>query len=131
MGGASPRIGGERRKGAFVMSLLLYFVVMAAAMLCLARVLPGFVVEGWVPAFLAAVVLAIVNTVVKPILFVLTLPFTILTLGLFLFVLNAICLWLTAVLVPGFRVSGFGTTLIASLLLAIVSMVWKAATRSS
>jgi len=72
-----------------------------------------------------------VNTVVKPILFVLTLPFTILTLGLFLFVLNAICLWITALLVPGFDVVGAWTTLLASLILAAVGMIWKAATSSS
>ena len=71
------------------------------------------------------------NTIVKPILFVLTLPFTIITLGLFLFVLNAIVLWLTALLVPGFRLHGFGTALIASLVLAVVSMIWKSATRES
>jgi len=113
------------------MSLLLYFVVMAAAMLGLSRIMPGFRVDGWVPALFAALVLAAVNTVVKPILFVLTLPFTIVTLGLFLFVLNAICLWITAIIVPGFDVHGAGTTLLASLILAVVSMVWKAATRSS
>jgi putative membrane protein len=111
------------------MGLLLYFVVMAAAMLLLSRVLPGFQVNGWGPALIASVVLAVVNVIVKPILFILTLPFTILTLGLFLFVLNAMMLWLTSVLVPGFRVSGFLTTLIASLVLALVSMVWKSATK--
>jgi putative membrane protein len=111
------------------MSLLLYFVVMAAAMLGLSRLLTGFRVDGWVPALLAAIVLAAVNTVVKPILFVITLPFTILTLGLFLFVLNAIMLWLTALLVPGFRVEGAWTTLLASLILAVVSMAWKAVSK--
>jgi putative membrane protein len=112
-------------------NLLLYFVVMAAAMLGLSRVLPGFQVDGWIPALIGAVVLAAVNTVVKPVLFVLTLPFTILTLGLFLFVLNAICLWIAALLVPGFSVHGFGTAFLASLILAAVSMVWKAITRES
>lgn len=111
------------------MSLLLYFVVMAAAMLGLSKVLPGFRVDGWVPALIASVVLALVNVIVKPILFILTLPFTILTLGLFLFVLNMMMLWLTSILVPGFRVSGFLTTFIASLALALVGMVWKAATK--
>jgi putative membrane protein len=111
------------------LGLLLYFVVMAAAMLLLSRVLPGFQVNGWGPALIASVVLAVVNVIVKPILFIITLPFTILTLGLFLFVLNALMLWLTSVLVPGFRVSGFLTTLVASLVLAVVSMVWKSATQ--
>jgi putative membrane protein len=110
---------------------LVYFVVMAAAMLGIARVLPGFHLAGWVPALLSAVVLAAVNTVVKPVLFVLTLPFTIVTLGLFLFVLNAMMLWLTAWIVPGFDISGgAGTTLIASLILAAVSMAWKMIAKS-
>jgi putative membrane protein len=109
---------------------LLYFVVMAAAMLALSRILPGFRVDGWIPAIFAAIVLAVVNTLIKPVLFLLTLPLTVITLGLFLLVLNAIMLWLTALIVPGFRVSGAGTTLIASLILAAVGMVWKMATRS-
>ena len=112
------------------MSLVLYFLVMACAMLGLSKMLPGFQVSGWGSALLASIVLAVVNTIVKPILFVLTLPFTILTLGLFLFLLNALMLWLTAAIVPGFRVTGLLTTVIASLVLAIVSMVWKAATKS-
>jgi len=70
----------------------MYFLVMAAAMLGISRLLPGFEISGWGAAILAAIVLAVMNTIVKPILFVLTLPFTILTLGLFLFVLNAIVL---------------------------------------
>ena len=107
------------------MGLLLYFIVMAAAMVGLSRVLPGFKVDGWLPAIFAAIVLAVVNTLVKPILFIITIPFTILTLGLFLFILNAAMLWLTSLIVPGFRVNGFVPTLIASLILAVVSMVWK------
>jgi putative membrane protein len=108
-----------------VIGLILYFVVMTCAMLLLSRLLPGFHVAGWVPALIGSVVLAAVNAVVKPILFVLTLPFTILTLGLFLFLLNAFCLWLTQRVVPGFEIRGFLTTLIASILLAVVGMIWK------
>ena len=113
-----------------MMHTVLYFVVMAVAMLGISRVLPGFQLNGFGPALVAAIVLALVNTLVRPILFVLTLPFTILTLGLFLFVLNAFCLWLTSVLSPGFHINGFGTTLLASLLLAVVSMIWKSVTAS-
>src|SRR5881396_2970788 len=108
------------------MNTLLYFVVMAAAFMGLSQVLPGFKVTSWVSALFGAVILAVVNTVVKPILFVLTLPFTILTLGLFLLVLNALMLKLTAWIVPGLRVDGMGTTLIAALILSAVGMVWKA-----
>lgn len=112
------------------MTFLLYFVVMAAAMLLLSRVLPGFQVDGWGPALVASVVLGLVNAIVRPILFILTLPFTIITLGLFLIVLNALMLGLTAWLVRGFRIDGFGTMLLASVLLALVGMVWKAATKA-
>ncbi|HEY2954340.1 MAG TPA: phage holin family protein [Candidatus Eisenbacteria bacterium] len=107
------------------MSHLLYFAVLTAAMLGLARILPGFHVASWVSAVFAAVVLAAVNAVVRPVLFILTLPFTIITLGLFLVFLNAMMLRLTAWIVPGFSLSGTGTTLLASLILAAVSMAWK------
>jgi putative membrane protein len=110
------------------MNTLLYFVVMAACMMGLSRVLPGFHMSGWVPALFGSVILGALNAILKPILFVLTLPLVIVTLGLFLLVLNAIMLWLTAKIVPGFRIDGFGPTFIASLILAAVGMVWKAIT---
>jgi putative membrane protein len=113
------------------MTTILYFVVVAAVMIGLSRLLPGFQVTGWGPALIAAVVLALANAILKPILFVLTLPLTILTLGLFLLVLNMIMLWITSALVPGFDVHGLATTFIASLVLAAVGMLWKAATSRS
>lgn len=111
------------------MNTLLYFVVMAAAFMGLSQLLPGFWVSGWGPALVGAVILAVANTVVKPVLFVLTLPLTIVTLGLFLLVLNALMLALTDWLVPGIRIDGFGTTFLAALILSVVGMMWKAATR--
>lgn len=111
------------------MNTLLYFVVMAAAFMGLSQVMSGFRVTGWVPALFGAVILAVVNTLVKPILFVLTLPLTILTLGLFLLVLNACMLKLTAWIVPGLDVDGWGTTFIAALILSAVGMIWKSASR--
>lgn len=107
---------------------LLYFVVIAAAMmgLSMSGILPGFSVDGWQAALIGAVVLALANTLLKPILFVLTLPFTILSLGLFLLVLNAFMLWLTGRIVPGLHIHGLLTTLIASLVLSVVGMIWKA-----
>lgn len=110
------------------MTTLLYFGVMTLVMLGLSRYLPGFQVTGWVPALIGSVVLALVNAVVKPVLFVLTLPFTLITLGMFLFVLNMICLWLAQALVPGFRVRGLAAYFIASVVLALVGMVWKGVT---
>jgi putative membrane protein len=110
---------------------MLYFILMGGAMLLLTRVLPGFVVTGWGPALWAAFWLALLNTVLKPILFVLTLPLTILTLGLFLLVLNGLMLWLAARLVSGFSIpGGFGTTILAAIVLSLVGMVWKGLSRS-
>jgi putative membrane protein len=107
------------------MMLVLHFVVAAAAMMVLSRYLPGFQVDGWGPAVIAAIVLAFANAVVRPILFLITLPLTIVTLGLFLLVLNVLMLYLTAAVVPGFHVHGFGTTLVASIVLSLVGMLWK------
>ncbi len=113
------------------MSQVLYFLLMAATMLGLSKVLPGFRVAGWGPAIIASIVLGVLNAVVKPVLFVLTLPLTLLTLGLFLLVLNAIMLWLTDKLVPGFDIpGGFVTTLVASLVLSVMGTVWKAVAKS-
>lgn len=107
---------------------LLYFVVMAAAMLALSMsgTLPGFRVDGWQAALLGAVVLGVANTILRPILILLTLPLTIVTLGLFLLVVNALMLWLTGVLVPGVHLGGPISTLLASLVLSVVAMIWNA-----
>ena len=102
-----------------------HFAVTAAAMMLLARQLPGFAVRDWQAALLAALVLGFVNAVVKPVLFLLTLPITFLTLGLFLLVLNAGMLALTAYLVPGFRVTDLGSLALASILLALVGVIYK------
>jgi putative membrane protein len=108
---------------------LAHLIVVAAVMLLLPRVIPGMAVTGWGPALLAAVVLAVFNVLVKPLLFVLTLPFTLLTLGLFLLVLNGIVLWLVSVVVPGFAFHTFGAAFLAALALSLVGILWKALTR--
>ena len=109
-----------------MIGLVLYFLLMGGAMLVMTRVLPGFVVTGWGPALWAAFWLALLNALLKPILVLLTLPLTLLTLGLFLVVLNALMLWLAARLVDGFSIpGGIGTTVIASIVLSIVGMAWK------
>lgn len=115
-----------------MIGLVMYFVVMAGTMLLLTRVLHGFVVTGWGPALWAAFWLALLNTLLKPLLVLLTLPLTILTLGLFLLVLNGLMLWLAARLVDGFSIpGGFSTTILASIVLSIVGMAWKGLTQSS
>ena len=105
---------------------ILHFLVIAGTMLVLSQHLDGFHVSSFGVAVLAAVVLAFVNAVVKPVLALLTFPLTILTLGGFLFVLNVAMLWLTQKLVPGFDVHGLKALVLGSLLLSVVSTVWNA-----
>lgn len=90
-----------------------------------AQVVPGIALQGeplW-PALLAGLVLALVNALVRPVLKLITLPLTLLTLGLFLFVLNAFCLWLTSAVVPGFDIQGFRAAFLGALLISVVSWV--------
>lgn len=83
--------------------------------------IPGVVIIGWPTLLVIAVVWGILTLLFKPVLILLTLPINILTLGLFTFVINAILLLITSNLVPGFEIAGFGTALIASVVLTIVN----------
>lgn len=88
-----------------------------------AQIVPGITLRGkplW-PALLAGLVLALINAVVRPVLKIVTLPLALLTLGLFLFVLNAFCLWLTSAVVPGFDVDSFRAAFLGALLISVVS----------
>ncbi len=105
------------------MRFLARLLLNAVAIVLAAYVLPGLHVNGLVPALLAGIILGFVNAIVRPVLFLLTLPLTLLTLGLFIFVLNAICLGLTAALVPGFSVDGFGWALLGALFVIVVSWI--------
>jgi putative membrane protein len=103
----------------FLVRLLLNALAIAVA----AYFVPGVILTGPGPAILAGVILGFVNAIVRPVLLLLTLPFTLLTLGLFIFVVNAICFALTAALVPGFDLSGFWAAFFGALLVTIVSWV--------
>src|SRR5207245_4428721 len=89
------------------MGFLLRVVVNALAIMLAASIVPGIAVDGLVSALAAAVLLGLINAFVRPVLLILTLPITLLTLGLFLLVLNGFCFWLVAWLVKGFHVAGF------------------------
>ena len=86
------------------------------------RLVSGVEVEDAFAAVVAAVVLGIANAVVRPLLLVLTFPLTILTLGLFLLVVNALVLWLVSAVVPGFRVRGFGSAFLGALVLSLLNV---------
>ena len=102
------------------MRLLLVWILNAIALLAVAYLYPGVQVQDWKAAAIAALVLGLVNTLVKPILVLLTLPVTILTLGLFLLVINALLFWGVAQLVEGFQVSGFWAAVLGALLYSVI-----------
>jgi len=108
------------------MRFLLRLVVNAVAVFLAANLVPGIRVSGPGVALLAGLILGFVNAIIKPVLFVLTLPFTIVTLGLFIFVVNAICLALVAWLVPGLTISGFGAAFVGALVISAVSWLLHA-----
>ena len=108
------------------MSFLVRLLLNGIAIVVAAWLVPGITLTGLVPAVIAGAILGVVNALVKPILIILTLPFTLVTLGLFLFVVNAICLALTAALVPGFGIDGFFSAFLGALLVTVVSWILNA-----
>ena len=100
---------------------LIRSILTMLAVLVTAHLVPGIAVDGWVPALGAAIVLGLLNALVRPLLLLLTCPFILLTLGLFIFVVNAVLLALTAVLIPGFHVAGFWSAVFGSIVISIIS----------
>lgn len=109
-----------------MVSFILHFLISAGVLLLTARIVPGFKIEGFGHALLGAAVLGVVNAVVRPLMFFLTLPFTIITFGLFLFVLNALMLMLAAAIAPGVTVRSFGSALVASLIISVCNLIVSA-----
>jgi putative membrane protein len=108
------------------MRFLLRTLLNGIAIVVAAWFIPGVQLTGIVPALFAGVLLGFVNALIRPILLLLTLPFTLLTLGLFIFVVNAICFALTAALVPGFEISGFFAAFFGAIVVSLVSWVLNA-----
>ncbi|HEY9744083.1 MAG TPA: phage holin family protein [Coleofasciculaceae cyanobacterium] len=102
---------------------LLTWLLTALALVITANIVPGFIVKNFVAALVAAVILGLVNAIIRPILVLLTLPITLVTLGLFLFVVNALTIWLAGSITPGFIVTGFPAALVGSIVLTIVASV--------
>lgn len=105
------------------MHLIIRWLLNTLALFVVVTLVPGFHSNSIVTLAIAALVLGLLNAIVRPILFVLTLPITVVTLGLFLLILNAIMIELTAWLVPGFRIDSFLAAIMGALVLAIVSWV--------
>ncbi len=108
------------------MGFLLRVLVNAFAIYLIAHIVPGIEVDSILTALGAGLVLGLINAIVRPILVVLTLPVTLVTLGLFLFVLNGLCLWLTSQLVRGFEVHGFWAAVFGALIVSVVSWILNA-----
>lgn len=100
---------------------LLTWLIAAVALLITAHIVPGLFVANFVSAAIASVILGLINAIIKPLLVVLTLPLTLLTFGLFLFVINAIVIWLAGSITPGFVVGGFVPALIGSIVLTLIT----------
>ena len=100
---------------------LITWLISAAALMITSYIVPGFFVANIVSAAIASIVLGLINAIIKPLLIVLTLPLTLLTFGLFLFVINAIAILLAGWLTPGFVVGGFFPALVGSIVLTLIT----------
>jgi putative membrane protein len=105
-------------------NLLLVWLINALALLALPYVVPSVRVDGFLTALVAALVLGLVNALIRPVLVLLTLPVTLVTLGLFIFVINGLLFWMVANLLDGFQVAGFWSAVLGAIVYAVIS--WAA-----
>jgi len=109
-----------------IVRFLLAWLVNTAALIAVAYLMPSITVSSFTAALIAALVLGLVNAIVRPVLVLLTLPVTILTLGLFIFVLNGLLFWMVASWLEGFHVAGFWSGVLGAILFSIVSWLLSA-----
>ena len=104
--------------------LLVHWIVSALFLYVLSFLFRGIVIDNALAAIVAAIVLGLINATIKPVLQIISLPITFLTLGLFYLVINGLLLMLVSALVPGFHVNGFGTAFFAAIILSILNAVF-------
>lgn len=109
------------------MKIIVKWLLSAAALLAVAHLYSGVQVTNFTAALIAALVIGLFNAVLRPVLVVLTLPVTVLTLGLFLFVINALMFWAAAGMLSGFHVQGFWAALLGSLMYTVLGLVINSA----
>ncbi len=107
-----------------MMKLLLVWLINAAALFALPYIFKSIQIDTFTTALIVALILSIVNTIIRPILFVLTLPITVLSLGLFIFVLNGLLFWMVASFVKGFTIAGFWPAVFGAIVYSLIS--WAA-----
>lgn len=105
-----------------MLNLILKWLTFAILIVFVSWIVPGISVDNFISAMLVCVILAIINTFIKPFLQIISFPITVLTLGLFSFVINALLLLLAGAITPGFEVEGFVSALLGSILLALFSV---------
>lgn len=108
------------------MRLLLVWLINTLALFALPWLMDSIQIDSFTTALFAALVLALVNTLIRPILLLLTLPFTVLTLGLFIFVINGLMFWAASEMVAGFHVAGFMSAVLGALLYSVISWALSA-----
>ena len=108
------------------MRLLLLWILNAVALLAVTWLLPSIEVSDFGTALVAALVLGFINTLVRPVLAILTLPITLLTLGIFYLLLNGLLFWLASALLPGFHVAGFGSAVFGAILYGVIAWALSA-----
>jgi putative membrane protein len=113
------------------MRLLLHWILSAVALIVVSRLVPGFIVTGFIPALIAALVIGLLNATVGLFLKIITFPLSILTLGIFLLVINGLMILLASSVVPGFHVSGLGPAFWGALVLALLGMLIRAVVKEA
>ena len=113
------------------MRLLLHWILSAIALIIVSRIVPGFDVQGLMPALVAALVIGLLNATVGFVLKIITFPLAILTLGIFLLVINGIMIKVAAIIVPGFHVYGFAPAFWGAVVLALLGMVIRAVVKEA
>src|SRR5580658_5632981 len=114
-----------------MLGLLLHWILCAIALLIVSKVVPGFHVQGLGPALIASLVIGFLNMTVGLFLKIVTFPLSILTLGIFLLIINALMILLASSLVSGFHVRGLGSAFFGAIVLALLGMVIRAVTKKS
>lgn len=105
------------------MKIILNFIITSLLILILANYLPGISVDSWKTSFIVAIILALLNTFIKPLIIFFTLPITFITLGLFLLIINASMVILASKIINGFNVSGILNALIFSVILSLIKSI--------
>lgn len=104
------------------MKLIIKLIINAIALMIVSYIIPGFYFDGFMSVLVAAVVIGVVNTYIKPVLQVIFIPLSIITFGISAFLINVVLLWMVSFLVPGFEIDGFLTAIISSIALTLVAM---------